>query len=108
MIKVLRCLSFYLAIGNIIHGESMREKTVPDLKMVKHMEDTTVIRMKRDQEEAEVECADDIKTKVTESIKCSKDQSSRMSNFCAGGFELLKILTYQFCNKSTKIVNSLL
>ena len=51
----------------------MREKTVPDPEMVKHIEDTTVIRMKRDEVSVEVECADDIKTKVAESIKCSKE-----------------------------------
>ena len=73
MIKALHCLTFYLAIGNITTGESMREKTVPDPKMVKHIEDTTVIRMKRDEVSVEVECADDIKTKVVESIKCSKE-----------------------------------
>ena len=73
MIKVLHCLFLYLAIGNITNGQSMREKTVPDLKMVKHIEETTVTRMTRDEEAAEVECADDIKTKVAESIKCSKE-----------------------------------
>ena len=51
----------------------MREKIVPDLKMVKHLADTTGIRMKRDEVSAEVECADDIKTKVAESIKCSEE-----------------------------------
>ena len=73
MIKFLHCLFFYLAIGNITNGESMREKIVPDLKMVKHLADTTGIRMKRDEVSAEVECADDIKTKGAESIKCSEE-----------------------------------
>ena len=59
--------------GDIITSMNS-EKVMPEMNVIhkiKHIEDTMVIRLKRDL--VTDECADNTKTMVADSIKCSKE-----------------------------------
>ena len=78
MIKLIQCLMLCLASIKSIYWDSIlrvnSEKVMPEMNVIhkiKHIEDTMVIRQKR--ELATYECADDTKTMVADSIKCSKE-----------------------------------